>query len=361
MERDLKRLKGHTYDLDLSPTGLEHLTVDPLSIITRDFGQDDRRALRMTSKALSERMKKINTYVSRIDVEAWITTPFLYGKNGKIKRTVEFCWRNRQEYVNQFNSIVKVLMTSYQNSENPFINFYLNHLYINNDNTYLYDVRLGRKGFEDRPLKFDDIQDVTLSDLEQIEIFIQFKYDVELDSNEENSWEEIELDSDFEDAKQVAEERWPRYKFYPCVDQEGGSGDSKDFVSLKEAHRLIMQKNAVILDVRTREEYCQRHLCESLNIPLPLPPLKRQDCARFKGKLKRRLADVKKSQHIVVYCKKGTRAAEAIRALKSLGYRNLHNLGGVESSNLKRYLEKPQYRGLSVCKCTRAQALERGK
>ncbi len=71
---------------------------------------------------------------------------------------------------------------------------------------------------------------------------------------------------------------------------------------------------AILLDVRTREEYAGGHVPGSRNIPLD----------------RLSTAKLEKSRPIFVYCRSGTRSAQACAQLTEQGYEAI-NLGGVAS------------------------------
>lgn len=81
---------------------------------------------------------------------------------------------------------------------------------------------------------------------------------------------------------------------------------------LKEFHS---EKNGVLLDVRTPEEYkFEGHVPGSVNLPLD----------RLSG------ISIDKSSHLFVYCYSGARSGQAARYLKQLGY-TVTDLGGITS------------------------------
>lgn len=91
----------------------------------------------------------------------------------------------------------------------------------------------------------------------------------------------------------------------------------KGDVSGEEARRLV-EGGALLLDVRTQEEFAAGHLPNALNIPVQ--------------ELDRRLADVgPKGRGIVLYCRSGNRSGEAARMLKEAGYSAVHDLGAMSS------------------------------
>lgn len=74
--------------------------------------------------------------------------------------------------------------------------------------------------------------------------------------------------------------------------------------------------DAVLLDVRTADEYRQGHIDGSINIPL-------QNITAVKS----RIPDLNKP--LYVYCYSGSRSSQAVSALKSMGYVNVTNIGGI--------------------------------
>ncbi len=76
---------------------------------------------------------------------------------------------------------------------------------------------------------------------------------------------------------------------------------------------------ALLLDVRTPEEYQEGHIPESKNLPL-------QSLANQAGSLIRQ-----KSTPIFVYCHSGSRSSQAAALLKNMGYQNVKNIGGIIS------------------------------
>lgn len=73
-------------------------------------------------------------------------------------------------------------------------------------------------------------------------------------------------------------------------------------------------KDAVLLDVRTREEYAGGHVPGSKNIPLD------------------RIGSIslEKNKPLFVYCHSGARSRQACSVLKQKGY-EVYNIGGISS------------------------------
>ena len=74
----------------------------------------------------------------------------------------------------------------------------------------------------------------------------------------------------------------------------------------------LMEDGAVIVDVRTPDEYNREHIPNAINIPL-------DSIDSF---------DMAKDVQIIVYCQTGIRSKEAIDNLIDRGYTTLYNLDG---------------------------------
>ena len=86
-------------------------------------------------------------------------------------------------------------------------------------------------------------------------------------------------------------------------------------LSLNEIKEIMKNNdNAILVDVRSRQEYLEGHLNGSVNIPL----YELEQCCE------RTLKD--KEAIIIVYCQYGARSKKAIMLLKRHGYRNLYHL-----------------------------------
>ena len=75
---------------------------------------------------------------------------------------------------------------------------------------------------------------------------------------------------------------------------------------------------AVLLDVRTREEYAERHIPDSCNLPLSEI-----------GQAATVISD--RSTPVFVYCRSGNRSNQAMIKLRNMGYQNVENIGGIDS------------------------------
>ena len=73
---------------------------------------------------------------------------------------------------------------------------------------------------------------------------------------------------------------------------------------------------AVLLDVRTLEEYREGHIPGSKNVPL-------QSLDKVTGFVNNQ------DTPVFVYCRSGARSAQAVGALRGMGYANVKNIGGI--------------------------------
>lgn len=77
----------------------------------------------------------------------------------------------------------------------------------------------------------------------------------------------------------------------------------------------LIEQGAMIVDVRTPQEFADGHLDNAVNYPL--------------SELDTYLANVDKDVHIVLYCRSGNRSGQAYQYLQSQGFTNIHNAGGL--------------------------------
>lgn len=87
----------------------------------------------------------------------------------------------------------------------------------------------------------------------------------------------------------------------------------------KETAKIDLN-SAVILDVRSGEEYASGHLRGARNIPHD----------RIAGEIAAAAPD--KNVQIILYCRSGRRADTARKTLSSMGYENTLNLGELEEA-----------------------------
>lgn len=106
--------------------------------------------------------------------------------------------------------------------------------------------------------------------------------------------------------------------FAGCGADNEEQENSYSQISMEEAvTKMEEEENYIILDVRTAEEYEEKHIPDAINIPNEsigteeLPELP------------------DKNQLILVYCRSGNRSKQASRKLADLGYTNVVEFGGI--------------------------------
>ena len=89
-------------------------------------------------------------------------------------------------------------------------------------------------------------------------------------------------------------------------------------ISMDEAVTMMAEEtDYIILDVRTPEEFAEKHIPNAINVPNEtigeneIPELPRKD------------------QMILVYCRSGNRSKQASEKLVKLGYTNIYEFGGI--------------------------------
>ena len=75
-------------------------------------------------------------------------------------------------------------------------------------------------------------------------------------------------------------------------------------------------EGAVLLDVRSPQEYREGHIPGSKNVPL-------QQLDKVEE------VTENKDTVLYVYCRSGARSRQAVSFLQAMGYTNVHNIGGI--------------------------------
>ena len=81
-----------------------------------------------------------------------------------------------------------------------------------------------------------------------------------------------------------------------------------------EDMKIKQNQDAIIIDVRSSQEYNEGHLSGAINIPY----------YEIKRNISKFVKD--KTQEIVVYCQEGVRSKQAYKILKKLNYEKVFNL-----------------------------------
>ncbi|MGL4484503.1 MAG: rhodanese-like domain-containing protein [Anaerovoracaceae bacterium] len=90
-------------------------------------------------------------------------------------------------------------------------------------------------------------------------------------------------------------------------------------ITQEDAEKMLKEEGTVLLDVRTEEEYNEGHIPNAILLP-------DYDIQKEAGNI---LPD--KEAKIIVYCRSGKRSASAAAELAAMGYKNVYDLGGIQS------------------------------
>ncbi|WP_425447179.1 rhodanese-like domain-containing protein [Dethiothermospora halolimnae] len=89
-------------------------------------------------------------------------------------------------------------------------------------------------------------------------------------------------------------------------------------ITPEDAKKMLEKNDDVFLiDVRTKEEYNEKHIEGSILVPLDVLEEKIDEVVKDKNK------------EIIVYCRSGRRSKKAANILLELGYNNVYDLGGI--------------------------------
>lgn len=83
--------------------------------------------------------------------------------------------------------------------------------------------------------------------------------------------------------------------------------------------KSLMSKGAILIDVRSPQEYNEGHIDNSILLP--------------EYEILKKIKDIipNKNTRIILYCSSGTRSKKAQEELEKMGYKNIYNvLNGVE-------------------------------
>lgn len=105
-----------------------------------------------------------------------------------------------------------------------------------------------------------------------------------------------------------------------CSSQSGGGGTAAiKTPSVQEKAWAEIRSGALLVDVRTQQEFDQGHLENAILIP--------------HDQIAARASELGTDKHraIVLYCRSGSRSSQAKLALEKLGYTDVMNAGGYEA------------------------------
>ena len=123
------------------------------------------------------------------------------------------------------------------------------------------------------------------------------------------------------------------YSLLIAVTFSTGFASAQDTTGLsiqpKKFERLMKQKNAVILDVRTTEEYRSGYIGTAINYNV-------LDSLAFVNTV----YTLDKNKKYLLYCKSGRRSGKALEMMKNMGFKKVYHLqGGITDWNAE--IKKP--------------------
>ena len=105
-----------------------------------------------------------------------------------------------------------------------------------------------------------------------------------------------------------------------CIFLLVGCSKGNMSVNYVEAKEKIINESAILVDVRSQEEYDEDHIEGA--VLLPLDSIDSDSVMETIGD---------KKTVIIVYCKSGKRSAQALEKLNELGYKNVYDLGSMSN------------------------------
>ena len=92
-------------------------------------------------------------------------------------------------------------------------------------------------------------------------------------------------------------------------------------ITSDEAKNIMSTQKAIVVDVRSLEEYNEGHIPNAISVPLETIENEAETKLKNKGDL------------ILVYCRSGRRSREAALRLIEKGYTNVIDFGGIQDWN----------------------------
>lgn len=90
-------------------------------------------------------------------------------------------------------------------------------------------------------------------------------------------------------------------------------------VTAQEAKEIITKQKGILLDIRSKEEYEERHIDGCMLMPV----------AALAFEIEEQIEDY--NTPIVLYCRSGRRTKIAAVILSDLGYKNIYDLGSIDN------------------------------
>lgn len=91
-----------------------------------------------------------------------------------------------------------------------------------------------------------------------------------------------------------------------------------EFITGTQARQMISYQGAIVIDVRTTDEYRARHVPGALHFPVESLGMDLHYLGDF-------------NRPIIVYCRSGRRSAAAMKTLIQAGFGEVYNMGPLEN------------------------------
>lgn len=98
------------------------------------------------------------------------------------------------------------------------------------------------------------------------------------------------------------------------------SNDNNGLISYVDAKEKIINESAILIDVRSEEEYNEAHIEGA--VLLPVDTIDEESIKAITDD---------KEVPIIVYCRSGNRSSQALEQLKELGYEEVYDLGSMSN------------------------------
>ena len=109
-----------------------------------------------------------------------------------------------------------------------------------------------------------------------------------------------------------------------------GCGSDTEKVKVMEINKTDavtkMEDGAILIDVRSSQEYNEKHIDGAININV-------EDILNTDGALVYDNSEIGFNKTIIVYCRSGSRSNTAANKLIELGYTNVYDLGSINNWN----------------------------
>lgn len=106
------------------------------------------------------------------------------------------------------------------------------------------------------------------------------------------------------------------FLFAACQQPGGGKGVNETVVLEKFEQLLKDKSNAIVLDVRTPQEFSGGHITGAVNLDI------------YDNGFKDALGKLDKTRPVLVYCKSGGRSGNAAQMMGEMGFKEVYNLQG---------------------------------